>query len=58
MCAKNKNMYACSEQAIIREIASMISIVATVRSFAHMPLGIFDRNSSKDVEQTDVCRRR
>jgi len=48
MCAKNKNMYAWSEQAIIREIATndlLLLLAAAVCSFAHMPLGISNRNN-------------
>jgi len=48
MCAKNKNIYAWCKQAIIREIAThalyCCLLAAMVRSFAHMPLGISDRN--------------
>jgi len=38
----------------MREIASMTSILllaATMRSFAHMPLGISDRNNTKAAVQ-------
>jgi len=40
---------------MVREIASMIYILllaATVRSLAHMPLGISDRNSTKEHKNT------
>ena len=43
MCAKNKNICKWREQAIIEW--SLLLLAATVRSFAHMPLGISDRNS-------------
>jgi len=48
MCAKNKNIYAWREQAIIRDCDawSLLLLAVTVRSFAHMPLGISDRNST------------
>ena len=47
MCAKNKNIYAWHEQAIIRDCNawSLLLLAAAVRSFAHMPLGISDRNT-------------
>jgi len=43
---KNKNMYAWSEQAIIRDCDawSLLLLAAAVRSFSHMPLGISDCN--------------
>jgi len=46
MHAKNNNIYAWREQAVIREIAtrSLLLLAAAVRSFAHMPLIISDRN--------------
>jgi len=43
MCAKNKNICMWRDQAIIEW--SLLLLAATVRSFAHMPLGISDRNS-------------
>jgi len=46
MCAKNNNLYMRHEQAI-RE-CSLLLLAATVRSFAHMPLGISDRNNTRE----------
>ena len=48
MWAKNKNIYEWREQAIIRDYVawSLLLLAAAVRTFAHMPLGISDRNSS------------
>jgi len=43
MCTKNKNICMWREQAIIEW--SLLLPAATVRSFAHMPLGISDRNT-------------
>jgi len=41
--------YMWREQAIIEWSWRVNSIVCLLRSFAHMPLGISDRNTSKDA---------
>jgi len=47
MCAKNNNVYTWREQAIIEWLRpwSLLLFVATVWSFAHMPLGLSDCNN-------------
>jgi len=51
MCAKNNCIYPWREQAIVRDcdVCSLVLLAATVPTFAHMPLGIFDRNNSKTL---------
>ena len=47
MCAKNKNIYAWCQQAFNKrdcDAWSLLLLAATVRSFAHISLGISDRN--------------
>ena len=59
MRAKNKNIYAWREQAIIREIAThdlYLLLAVTVRSFAQMPLRISYRNRAKTKRLSNWLR--